>query len=220
MSLASLAAGFVDSIVGGGGLILIPVMFAAFPTAHPATLLGVNKGAAIWGTGLATWQYSRRVDLRWAALLPAALAGFLASFAGAWVVTVISPDYLRKALPFVLLAVLVYTLAKKDLGQTHQPRFSGRTEAWAATSGGAFRSSRGHMTWSSGGTAAGGGSAGGLGADAPGMVGAAFMWKGALSGAWTSGMYGCRTSAGDRRGCRAPVGPLCEHRRRHAGAER
>ncbi len=133
VSLASLAAGFVDSIVGGGGLILIPVMFAAFPTAHPATLLGVNKGAAIWGTGLATWQYSRRVDLRWAALLPAALAGFLASFAGAWVVTVISPGYLRKALPFILLSVLIYTLAKKDLGHTHQPRFSGRTEAWAAT---------------------------------------------------------------------------------------
>ena len=133
VSVASLLAGFVDSIVGGGGLILIPVMFAAFPTAHPATLLGVNKGAAIWGTGLATWQYSRRVDLRWAALLPAALAGFIASLAGAWVVTIMSPGYLRKALPFILLAVLVYTLAKKDLGQTHTPRFSGRAEAWAAT---------------------------------------------------------------------------------------
>ena len=74
VSLASLGAGFVDAIVGGGGLILIPTLFAAFPTAHPATLLGTNKGAAIWGTGLSTWQFSRRVDLRWAALLPAAWA--------------------------------------------------------------------------------------------------------------------------------------------------
>jgi len=133
VSLASLCAGFVDSIVGGGGLILVPVMFATFPTAHPATLLGVNKGAAIWGTSLATWQYSRRVDLRWAALLPAALAGFVASFAGAWVVTVMSPGYLRKALPFVLVAVLAYTLAKKELGHTHAPRFSGRSEALVAS---------------------------------------------------------------------------------------
>ncbi len=132
VSLASLGAGFVDAIVGGGGLILIPALFAVFPTAHPATLLGTNKAAAIWGTGLSSWQFSRRVDLRWAALLPAALAGFAASLAGACVVTVISPGFLRKALPFILLAVLVYTLAKKELGRTHAPRFSGRTEALVA----------------------------------------------------------------------------------------
>ena len=133
VSLASLFAGFVDAIVGGGGLILIPVLFATFPVAHPATLLGTNKGAAIWGTAWSTWQFSRRVDLRWAALLPAALAGFAASFAGAWMVTLISPVFLRKALPFVLLAVLVYTLAKKELGRTHAPRHAGRTEAGVAT---------------------------------------------------------------------------------------
>ena len=133
VSLASLLAGFVDSIVGGGGLILVPAMFAVFPNTHPATLLGVNKGAAIWGTGIATWQYSQRVQLRWHALLPAALAGFAASLAGAWMVTVMSPGYLRKALPLILVAVLVYTLAKKELGKTHAPRFSGRKEALAAT---------------------------------------------------------------------------------------
>ena len=48
--------------------------------------------------------------------------------------TVISPGVLRKALPFILLAVLVYTLAKKELGRTHAPRFSGRTEALVAIS--------------------------------------------------------------------------------------
>jgi uncharacterized protein len=136
-SLASLCAGFVDAIVGGGGLILIPVLFATFPTAHPATLLGTSKSAAIWGTAWSSWQYSRRVDLRWATLLPAALTGFVASFAGAWVVTVISPGFLRKALPFILLAVLVYTLAKKELGRTHAPRFSGRAEALVAMAIGA-----------------------------------------------------------------------------------
>src|SRR5450830_428693 len=102
VSVASLFAGFVDSIVGGGGLILIPALFAVFPTTHPATLFGTNKGASVWGTGMATWQYSRRVEMRWSALLPAAGAGLLASFAGAWLVTVISPEFLRKALPFLL----------------------------------------------------------------------------------------------------------------------
>jgi uncharacterized membrane protein YfcA len=133
VSLASLLAGFVDAIVGGGGLILVPALFATFPSTHPATLFGTNKSASIWGTGFATWQYSRRVQLRWGALWPAALAGFAGSFGGAWLVTVISPDFLRKVLPLVLLAVLAYTLARKELGRAHAPRFSGREEAAAAS---------------------------------------------------------------------------------------
>lgn len=132
VTCASLLAGFIDSIVGGGGLILVPALFAAFPTTHPATLFGINKGASICGTAVATVQYARRVDMRWAALLPAALAGFGGSFAGAWLVTEISPQFLRQVLPVVLLAVLIYTLAKKDLGRHHTPRFSGRAETLAA----------------------------------------------------------------------------------------
>ncbi|MCJ0765408.1 sulfite exporter TauE/SafE family protein [Variovorax terrae] len=133
VSLASLLAGFVDSIVGGGGLILVPALFATFPTTHPATLFGVNKSASVWGTAIATWQYHRRVQMRWAALLPAAAAGFAGSFAGAWAVTVISPEFLRRLLPFILIAVLAYTLAKKQLGHTHAPRLSGRAETLAAS---------------------------------------------------------------------------------------
>jgi len=126
-------AGFVDAIVGGGGLILVPALFAAFPATHPATLFGVNKGASIWGTGVATLQYARRVDLRWGALLPAAAVCFVGAMAGAWLVTVISPDFLRRLLPAILLVVLLYTLWRKDLGRVHQPRFQGRQEAYAAS---------------------------------------------------------------------------------------
>jgi uncharacterized membrane protein YfcA len=133
VSLASLLAGFVDSIVGGGGLILVPALFVTFPAAQPATLFGTGKGASVWGTAFATWQYSHRVQLRWAALLPATVAGFFASFAGAWLVTVASPAYLRKALPGVLLVVLIYTLARKDLGRHHAPRFSGSQEVLLAS---------------------------------------------------------------------------------------
>ena len=132
VSIASLGAGFVDAIVGGGGLILVPALFAVFPGTSPATLFGVNKGASIWGTGVATVQYARRVEMRWAALLPATGAGFAGSLAGAWLVTVLDPGFLRKALPFVLLAVLLYTLVKKDLGRHHTPRFSGRAETAVA----------------------------------------------------------------------------------------
>lgn len=129
VSVASLLAGLVDSIVGGGGLILVPALFATFPSAAPATLFGTNKSASVWGTTIATLQYSRRVQMRWKTLLPAAGAALLGAFAGAWHVTLINPDFLRRLLPFILLAVLLYTLAKKDLGHTHAPHHSARREA-------------------------------------------------------------------------------------------
>ncbi|MFM7122201.1 MAG: sulfite exporter TauE/SafE family protein, partial [Fluviibacter sp.] len=121
ISFASFFAGMIDSIVGGGGLILVPALFATYPTASPATLLGTNKCASVWGTSLATYQYSKRVQLAWCALLPAALFALAGSFAGAWSATQIDPGFIRKLMPFILLVVLIYTLVKKDMGATHKP---------------------------------------------------------------------------------------------------
>ena len=128
LTLGSLFAGFIDSIVGGGGLILVPVLFSVFPGAAPATLFGTNKSASVWGTAAATAQFARKVDLRWRALAGAAVLAFGGSLLGAWTVTQVSPDFLRKLLPFILLALLAYTLARKDMGRHHTPRFSGRAE--------------------------------------------------------------------------------------------
>jgi uncharacterized membrane protein YfcA len=132
VALASGLAGFVDAIVGGGGLILLPALFAVYPSAPPASLMGTNKGGAVWGTAWAARQYAQRVDMPWHALLPAVAMALLGSFGGAWLLTLVSPEGLRKALPFVLAIIFVYTLLKKDLGQQHAPRYSGRTEGLAA----------------------------------------------------------------------------------------
>jgi uncharacterized protein len=132
LALASVLAGFVDAIVGGGGLVMVPALFAAFPAVRPATLFGINKTASVWGTGMAALQYKRRVRIRWHALAPAAAAGFGGALTGAWAVTVVAPDALRKLLPAVLGGVLLYTLAKKELGQRHAPALSGAAEGAAA----------------------------------------------------------------------------------------
>jgi len=68
IALAAGLAGFVDAIVGGGGLVLVPALFAVYPQAVPATLLGTNKGGAVWGTAWSSLQYARRVNLPWHAL--------------------------------------------------------------------------------------------------------------------------------------------------------
>ena len=134
VALASLLAGFVDAVVGGGGLVLVPALFGAFPQAAPATLFGTNKAASVWGTAWATGQFARRVTLNWRALLPAAGVALVGSAAGAWTVTLISADFLRRALPVILLAVLIYTLSRKDLGRHHAPRYQGRQETLMAAS--------------------------------------------------------------------------------------
>ncbi len=125
---AAFLAGFVDSIVGGGGLIQIPVLFSIFPGAVPALLLGTNKVASVFGTSAAALQYARRVRVEWNAVLPATAAALIFAFVGALTVTHVPPDFLRALLPFVLGAVAVYTFIRKDFGTLHAPAHRGRGE--------------------------------------------------------------------------------------------
>lgn len=113
---ASLAAGTIDSIVGGGGLILVPSLFSLFPNAAPAVLFGTNKIAALSGTGIATVQYVRHVQVNWKVIIPAAIVAWGGSSLGAWAVEHVNGDDFRKALPFVLVAVFLYTLTQKQFG--------------------------------------------------------------------------------------------------------
>jgi uncharacterized membrane protein YfcA len=125
---AACLAGLVDAVVGGGGLIQLPVLFAVYPSAPPATLLATSKLAGMFGTSAAAINYARRVAIVWSAAAPAALAAFLFSFAGAYTVTHVPADFFRKFLPIILLLVAVYTFARKDFGSLHAPLHSGMRE--------------------------------------------------------------------------------------------
>jgi uncharacterized membrane protein YfcA len=137
LGTAAFTAGLVDAVVGGGGLIQIPAIFSVFPKEVPATLLGTNKLASIFGTGTAAVNYARRVRVAWSAAAPAALAAFVLSFAGAWTVTRVPADFVRGLLPFILVAVAIYTFRKKDFGSIHAPVHSGMAERLWATGIGA-----------------------------------------------------------------------------------
>ncbi|MBC3882966.1 TSUP family transporter [Undibacterium sp. LX40W] len=132
LGIAAFLAGFVDAVVGGGGLIQLPALFSVYPQAHPASLLGTSKFAGVWGTSVAAVNYLRSVSIKWSVILPAALAAFLLSFVGAMTVTHISPIYLRKALPLVLALIACYTFWKKDLGSHHKALHSGNKELFLA----------------------------------------------------------------------------------------
>lgn len=138
LGFAAFAAGFVDAVVGGGGLIQLPALFSVLPQALPASLLGTSKFAGVWGTSVAALNYLKSVSIKWRVILPAAVAAFALSFAGAVAVTHVSPDYLRKAMPFILALIAVYTFWKKDLGSQHKALYSGNHEMWLAIAAGSI----------------------------------------------------------------------------------
>ena len=125
---AAMFAGFVDSVVGGGGLIQIPVLFSLLPRELPATLFGTNKLASIFGTLNAAWRYAARVEMPWRATLPAALAAFVFSYAGAAAVAWLPREALRPLILTLLIISAAYTFWRKDFGALHQPNHRGIRE--------------------------------------------------------------------------------------------
>jgi len=111
-----LAAGFVDAIAGGGGLITLPVMLS-LGGADPQQALGTNKLQATFGSASAAWHYGRAgaVDLR--DCVRGCLFTFLGAVIGTLGVQQVGPHVLKVAIPLLLLAVAIYTLLRPQLGE-------------------------------------------------------------------------------------------------------
>ncbi|NHF73008.1 TSUP family transporter [Paracoccus xiamenensis] len=110
---AAFAAGFVDAIAGGGGLITVPVlMLAGLP---PAQALATNKVQGVFGAATAALSYasSGLVDLR--KQMGAAAIAFLAGLAGAFCVSLIPTQALRYVLPLILIAIAAFFALKPGL---------------------------------------------------------------------------------------------------------
>ncbi|MGE0385241.1 MAG: sulfite exporter TauE/SafE family protein [Gammaproteobacteria bacterium] len=117
-------AGFVDAVAGGGGLIQLPALLALCPRTDLPALFGTNKFAAIWGTAAAARQYVRRVRLPWSTLVPAIVAALACSWLGARTASHLPPEVLRPAVLVMLVLVALHTIARRDLGMVHAPRFA------------------------------------------------------------------------------------------------
>jgi len=116
LAFAAFFAGMVDAVVGGGGLIQIPVLLSQFPQTAIPTLFGTNKLSSVAGTSVAAWRFARRVDIPWAIVLPATLAALLGAWLGAAVVAWLSRDLMRPLVLILMLLVAIYTFMRKDFG--------------------------------------------------------------------------------------------------------
>ena len=134
---AALFAGFVDAVAGGGGLIQVPTLLMALPAESPATVFGTNKLASIFGTGNAALRYARRIALPWGIALPAAIAAFVFSFAGAAAVAWLPKDVVRPLVLALLVLVMIYTVVKPNFGAIAGERLAPHPERRLALLAGA-----------------------------------------------------------------------------------
>lgn len=116
---AALAAGFVDAIAGGGGLITLPALLAC--GLPPSTALATNKLQATFGSASAAWHYRRAgwVSLREAG--PGVAATAAGALAGVLAVMAVDPGLLRRLMPVLLLAAVAMVWLGPGLRDTARP---------------------------------------------------------------------------------------------------
>jgi len=120
----SFLAGFIDAVVGGGGLISIPTLLINFPQMALPTLFGTNKIAALAGTSISAIEYSKRVKFNYKLLLAVAACAGIASFLGAKAVSTIDVKTLKPLILIILILIAIYTFIKKDLGAVQTKNLS------------------------------------------------------------------------------------------------
>lgn len=115
--VVAFAAGWIDSVVGGGGLIQVPALLLTLPSDTPTpSILGTNKMSSVAGTLVATAVYLRKVRVHWGTVAPLVVGAFAGSSAGSWLA-----QFVPRAVftPIVLCAVIgvgYYTWRRPNLG--------------------------------------------------------------------------------------------------------
>lgn len=133
-ALAGFAAGLIDSIVGGGGLVLTPAMLNLHPGLHILQAIGTQRTSSIFGTSVAAWNYLRRISVERRILLPACLSALCASAVGVQFAKRIDGEVLKWIVLGICVVLALYTALRKNLGLREERRFHPKHEALAAIS--------------------------------------------------------------------------------------
>lgn len=108
LTLVAAIAGFIDSIAGGGGLLIVPAFL--FAGVNPLMALGTNKLQSVFGTGIALRNYWRSGLVHWRPNRAAVALVFVGALAGALTVNLIGSGPLRLIIPVLLFISAIYAL--------------------------------------------------------------------------------------------------------------
>ncbi len=125
LCLAAGLAGWVDAVSGGGGLLQLPALFLALPSAAPVEVLATNKASSILGTAAATATYARKAppDVRTA--MPMVIAAVVGAALGAATASRLPPEVFKPVIVVLLVVVWLWTLLSPQMGRTQQLRWHG-----------------------------------------------------------------------------------------------
>jgi uncharacterized membrane protein YfcA len=124
--LAAFAAGWVDAVVGGGGLVQLPALLIGLPSdAPPASVLGTNKVSSVFGTATSSVTYAVRMKPDWRTVLPLVLAAATGSAGGAELAKFLPKTYFTPIVLVALVGVGLYTWRRPQLGLTSERRHVG-----------------------------------------------------------------------------------------------
>ena len=127
---AAAAAGWVDAVVGGGGLLQLPaILMTGMPTVEA---MATNKLSSVFGTTSAAVAYARSSKLDREVAIPGAAMAVVSAGLGAWAAASISADVLRPAVMVVLLAVAAFVTLRPSMGALPEPRLRTRARVAAA----------------------------------------------------------------------------------------
>lgn len=135
--LAGFTAGWVDAVVGGGGLIQLPALLLV-PGLTPLNALATNKVGSIMGTTTSAITYYRRVHPDMRTAVPMAVAALFGAVGGAALAAQIPAGLFRPIIVAACVAVLVWTVARPTAGLETVHRFGQRRHRALAVLLGAF----------------------------------------------------------------------------------
>ena len=124
LALAAFAAGLIDAIAGGGGLIQLPALLIGMAKTETVIILGTNKVPSIFGTSASALMYRRNIKTDSKLLLIMVLPALLGSMGGASLASRIPTEVLKPIVVSLLIAVLIYTWKRPELGQIESLRHS------------------------------------------------------------------------------------------------
>jgi hypothetical protein len=132
LMFGSLMAGFLDAVVGGGGLVQLPMLLLLLPSALPIQVLATNKVASICGTSVSAVTFSRRIRPEARTVAPLAGLALVGSVAGALTAGLVPKDVFREVVLLALVIVATFVWLRPAVGKEAAPRFHGHRHLLAA----------------------------------------------------------------------------------------
>jgi hypothetical protein len=115
-TLGSFLAGFIDAVIGGGGLIQVPILLILFPQLPHTSIIATNRMSSIAGTLVAARQYIKKIRINYTFIAIAGILSGIASYLGTFVMKAI-PNETFKTILFIIIGLLtIYTILRKSMG--------------------------------------------------------------------------------------------------------